>query len=461
MSTKLILYVKILLKLYFNAGNYLIFKERVIKKRKCGGIMNKEKKQIYSWALYDWANSAFATTILSAVLPIFYKDVAAVNLPNNLATSYWGYTQTGAMIVIAVLSPILGAIADHSDSKKFFLRVFAYLGIIGTGLLFFINEGNYILASLFFIIANIGFSGGNVFYDGFLPDITDNTKIDYVSSLGYSAGYLGGGILLAINLLMISKPSLFGINGTLMATKLSFVTVSIWWFLFSIPTFKYLPDPEKRKEILEVKKYASIGFNRVKNTLANIREYRELWKFLIAFWLFNDGIGTIIRMATIYGREVGIGQSDLIGALLLTQFIGIPCALIFGKIGEKIGAKKGIYIALIVYTLITINGYFLDSALDFWILAGMVGLVQGGAQALSRSLYGSMVPRNKTAEFFGFYGISSKFAAIVGPTVFAYMGQLTGSSRYGIISVAGFFILGMIVLTTVDVEKGRKEAKNS
>ena len=421
--------------------------------------MNKEKKQIYSWALYDWANSAFATTILAAVLPIFYKDVAASNLPANVATSYWGYTQSGAMIVIAILAPILGAIADHSDSKKFFLRLFAYLGIIGTGLLFFINEGNYILASLFFILANIGFSGGNVFYDGFLPDITDNKKIDYVSSLGYSAGYLGGGLLLALNLLMISKPSLFGISGTLMATKLSFVTVSIWWFIFSIPAFKFLPNPKKRTEILHVKKYTVIGFKRVKNTFKHIRQYKELWKFLIAFWLYNDGIGTIIRMATIYGREVGIGQSDLIGALLLTQIVGIPFALLFGKLGEKIGAKKGIYIALVIYTIITINGFFLDSALDFWILAGMVGLVQGGAQALSRSLYGSMVPKNKTAEFFGFYGISSKFAAIVGPTVFAYMGQITGSSRYGIISVASFFILGMIVLSTVNIEKGRKEAQ--
>ncbi len=423
--------------------------------------MNKEKKQIYSWALYDWANSAFATTILAAVLPIFYKDVAASNLPANVATSYWGYTQSGAMIVIAILAPILGAIADHSDSKKFFLRLFAYLGIIGTGLLFFINEGNYILASLFFILANIGFSGGNVFYDGFLPDITDNKKIDYVSSLGYSAGYLGGGLLLALNLLMISKPSLFGISGTLMATKLSFLTVSIWWFFFSIPAFKFLPDPKKRTEILNVKKYTVIGFNRVKTTFKHIRQYKELWKFLIAFWLYNDGIGTIIRMATIYGREVGIGQSDLIGALLLTQIVGIPFALLFGKLGQKIGAKKGIYIALIIYTIITINGFFLDSALDFWILAGMVGLVQGGAQALSRSLYGSMVPKNKTAEFFGFYGISSKFAAIVGPTVFAYMGQLTGSSRYGIISVASFFILGMIVLSSVNVDKGRQEAQSN
>ncbi|MFN2341180.1 MAG: MFS transporter, partial [Halanaerobium sp.] len=198
----------------------------------------------------------------------------------------------------------------------------------------------------------------------------------------------------------------------------------------------------------------------LKSTFVHIRKYRELWKFLLAFWLYNDGIGTIIRMATIYGREVGIGQTDLIGALLLTQFVGIPFALIFAKIAGKITAKKGIYLALIIYTGITFYGYFLDSALDFWILAGIVGMVQGGAQALSRSLYGAMVPESKSAEFFGFFGVSSKFAAIIGPTIFAYTGQVTGSSRYGILAVASFFILGMFFLSRVDVEKGKLEAKS-
>ena len=422
--------------------------------------MDKQKKTVYAWAMYDWANSAFATVILATVLPIFYKDVAGINLPGNLATSYWGYTQTIAMLIIAVISPILGAAADYSDSKKSFLKFFVFLGITGTALLFFVNEGNYLLASFFFIIANIGFSGGNVFYDGFLTDVSDSESIDYVSSLGYAAGYLGGGLLLAVNLLMISKPALFGISSVTSATQISFVTVAIWWFIFSLPAFKYLPDPEKRVEKIPLGKYTKMAFGRLKSTFVHIRKYRELWKFLLAFWLYNDGIGTIIRMATIYGREVGIGQTDLIGALLLTQFVGIPFALIFAKIAGKITAKKGIYLALIIYTGITFYGYFLDSALDFWILAGIVGMVQGGAQALSRSLYGAMVPEAKSAEFFGFFGVSSKFAAIIGPTVFAYTGQLTGSSRYGIIAVSSFFILGMIFLSRVDVEKGKQEAKS-
>ncbi|PTX15727.1 MFS transporter, UMF1 family [Halanaerobium congolense] len=422
--------------------------------------MDKQQKTIYAWALYDWANSAFATVILATILPIFYKDVAGINLPGNLATSYWGYTQTIAMIIIAAISPILGAAADYSDSKKSFLKFFVILGITGTVLLFFVNEGNYLLASFFFIIANIGFSGGNVFYDGFLTDISDSKSIDYISSLGYAAGYLGGGLLLAVNLIMISKPALFSIGSTTTAIQISFVTVAVWWFVFSLPAFKYLPDPQKRVEKIPLKKYAKMAFGRLKSTFINIRKYRELWKFLLAFWIYNDGIGTIIRMATIYGREVGIGQTDLIGALLLTQFVGIPFALIFAKIAGKITAKKGIYLALTIYIGITLYGYFLDSALDFWILAGIVGMVQGGAQALSRSLYGAMVPESKSAEFFGFFGVSSKFAAIIGPTVFAYTGQLTGSSRYGILAVAAFFILGMFFLSRVDVEKGKIEAKN-
>jgi len=422
--------------------------------------MDLKKKQTLSWVLYDWANSAFATTILSAVLPIFYKDVAANNIPSHLATSYWGYTQTIAMLIIAISSPILGAIADYSNSRKFFLKFFVITGITGTGLLYFISNGDYILASLFFVFGSIGFSGANVFYDSFLPDISSEKNIDFISSLGYAGGYLGGGLLLMINLIMITKPELLGLKNSLIATRLSFFTVSIWWIIFSLPAFKYLPENGLNKKI-NMKKYTKIGFLRVTRTFKNIRKYKESWKFLLAFWFYNDGIGTIIRMATIYGREVGIGQSDLIGALLLTQFIGIPFSILFGKIGEKIGAKKGIFIALTVYLLITIRGYYLQTALDFWLLAGTVGLVQGGAQALSRSLYGAMIPRNKSAEFFGFFGISSKFAAITGPFVFAFVGQLTGSSRLGIISVGSFFIIGMILLSQVNIEKGKLEANQS
>ncbi len=421
--------------------------------------MDQQKKIIYSWVLYDWANSAFATTVLAAVLPIFYKDVAAFQLPSHIATSYWGYTQTAAMIIIAVLAPVLGAAADYSDSKKSFLKFFIFLGTAATAVLFFVEKGNYITASMFFIAANIGFAGGNVFYDGFLTDIASDESIDFISSLGYAAGYLGGGILLAINLIMISKPQLFFISDSTKAVRISFVTVAVWWLLFSIPAFVNLPSSRVKVKKISFKEQSIIGFRRLKKTFRNIRKYRELWKFLLAFWLYNDGIGTIIRMAAIYGREIGIGQADLIGALLMTQFIGIPFALFFGKMGQHFGAQKGIFAALMVYVFITGYGFFISTARDFWILAALVGVVQGGAQALSRSLYGSMIPRDKSAEFFGFFGVSSKFAAILGPTVFAAVSQLTGSGRNGILAVALFFILGMIMLSAVDVEKGRREAR--
>ncbi|MGM0501647.1 MAG: MFS transporter [Bacillota bacterium] len=420
----------------------------------------ENKKEVYSWVLYDWANSAFATTILAVVLPIFYKDFAAANLADTAATSYWGYTQTVAMLIIAILAPILGAMADYSGSQKSFLKSFVVLGVSGTALLFLIQQGNYILASFFFIIANIGFAGGNIFYDSFLPIIAPDKKLDYISGMGYAAGYLGGGLLLAVNLIMISKPELFGITEVL-ATKFSFISVALWWLLFSLPAFYYLPQGIKKGPDLNKVQYVKQGFVQLKETLKNVSQYPELWKFLLAFWIYNDGIGTIIRMATIYGREIGIGRTDLIGAMLLTQFIGIPCALAFGKLGEKIGPKKGIIIALTVYLLITIRGYFLSTALDFWILAALVGLVQGGAQALSRSLYGSMVPPDKTSEFYSFFGISSKFAAITGPLVFGLVGQITDSSRLGVLAIALFFLLGIIILSTVDVEKGRKEGANA
>lgn len=419
--------------------------------------MQAEKKTIYAWAAYDWANSAFATVILATVLPIFYRDVAGVNLPGNLATSYWGYTQTIAMLIIALLSPLLGAAADYSGAKKKFLKTFVILGITGTALLFFVGSGNYLIASCFFILANLGFAGGNIFYDSFLPEISKSVSIDHVSSLGYAAGYLGGGLLLAVNLILISKPALFKISSSIRASQISFLTVAIWWLLFSLPAFKYLPEPEQDLSDLSVVKYWQIALKRLQFTWTNLHQYQELWKFLLAFWLYNDGIGTIIRMATIYGREIGIAQSDLIGALLLTQFIAFPCALLFAKIAAKITAKRGIYLALIIYIIVTLYGYFLDSAFDFWLLAAVVGLVQGGAQALSRSLYGSMIPADKSAEFFGFFGVSSKFASLLGPTVFAYTAQLTGDSRYGILSITIFFVLGIILLSRVNVEKAREE----
>lgn len=420
--------------------------------------MTKEKT-VRAWILYDWANSVFATTLMATVLPIFYVDVAGAHLPGNMATSYWGYTTTIAMLLVAVMAPILGAVADRAGKRKSLFTVFVFLGVLGSGLLVLGGEGDYLLISAVYILASIGFAGGNIFYDSFLPLIVKDDRIDMVSSQGYAMGYLGGGILLAVNLAMIMKPGWFGFSDTLVATRAVFLTVALWWLVFTIPACRHFPKDEGRATSREITTYVRMGFRELRTTLAHIRRYGELWKFLLAFWFYNDGIGTIMRMATVYGREIGIGQTDLIGALLLTQFIGIPFSILFGKLGGRIGAKRGIFLALSVYLLITIRGYFLATAFDFWMLAGLVGLVQGGAQALSRSLYGSMIPKDKVGEFYGFYGVSSKFSAITGPFLFALVGQLTGSSRLGIVSVAFFFIVGMFLLSTVDVEAGRALAK--
>jgi UMF1 family MFS transporter len=415
------------------------------------------KKVINSWSMYDWGKSAFETTIMAAVLPVYYSSVAAANLPANQATVYWGYTASIALLIIAVLSPILGAIADFKGSKKRYLTYFALVGIAATAMMFFIGTGDWLLASALFIIGNVGLAGGNVFYDSLLPHIARDDDIDQVSTRGYALGYLGGGILLAMNLAMImfAPPELTGLM-----TRLSLASVAIWWLIFSIPLWRNVPEPPRRilpeeQGINPVK----AGFKRLGETFREITKYSELFKFLIAFWLYNDGIGTIIKMATIYGAEIGIGQNSLIGTLLMVQFVGIPFSFLFGWLAKKIGTKVSIYISLGVYTLISIGGYFMTTPVHFWLLGFSVALVQGGSQALSRSLFGRMVPKSQSAEFFGFFSVSAKIAGIVGPLVFALVSQAMGNSRLGIVSLIFFFIAGGLLLTRVDEQEGIRVAK--
>ncbi len=419
------------------------------------------RRETFSWAMYDWANSAFATTIMAAVLPIYYASVAGADLPGNRATVYWGYTTALALFLIAIASPILGAVADYMGAKKRFMALFVALGVVATSMLYFVERGQWLLASLIFIAANIGFSGANIFYDSLLPHIAGDDEIDQLSATGYALGYLGGGILLVVNILWILSPHTFGIPDTTTASRLAMFSVAVWWALFSIPLFRYVAEPPRRISATDVLGANPVvaGFRRLRETFSEIRRYRQVLIFLLAFWLYNDGIGTIIKMATIYGTEVGIGQTALIGALILTQFVGIPFAFAFGGLAKRIGAKSCLYLALAVYTLIAIGGYFLSQAWQFWVLAFAVATVQGGAQALSRSLYGSMVPRAQSSEFFGFMRISDKFAGILGPLLFALVGQWTGSSRLSIVALIVFFIGGMLLLTQVDVEEGRRVAR--
>lgn len=416
-----------------------------------------DQKAVRGWVMYDWANSAFATTMMAAVLPIFYSDVAAGTLDKITAQSYWGYTQSAAMLLVAVLAPVLGAIADLSGSKVRFLRIFSYLGILSSILFVFVGKGDYLLASLLLILGTVGFSGGNTFYDALLTDLVPFEKRDYISSKGYAFGYIGGGVLLAVNLAMIMKPAWFGLPNAAVATYASFVSVGTWWYLFSLPLFRRVKDRPVQAG-LTVGQYTSAGLRRVWQTMKEITRYPELLKFIIAFWFFNDGINTIITMATIYGHGIGIGTTDLIAALLITQFVGIPFTLLFGKIAERLGSKPSLYLSLGIYVLIVILGYFMNTALHFYLLAILVGFVQGGSQSIARSIYSSLVPAARSAEFFGFLSVSSKFASIFGPFTFALVGQLTGSGRAGILSLILFFGVGIALLATVNMEKGRAEA---
>ncbi|MFD2672621.1 MFS transporter [Marinicrinis sediminis] len=419
--------------------------------------MSTNKQHVRAWVMYDWANSAFAATMMAAVLPVFYSEVAAAPLEDHVATSYWGFTQTIAMVLMAVMAPVLGAVADYSGLKMRFLRFFALMGILASAGFVFVGEGDYILASGLFIFGLVGFSNANTFYDGLLPDLVPDEQRDRVSSQGFAFGYIGGGLLLVLNLLWIQKPEWFGIPDTLTGTRISFLSVALWWLLFSLPLMRRVRDTRRHGE-LQVRQYARIGFSRIWHTLRHLRQYPELLKFMLAFWFFNDGISTIITMATIYGKEIGIGTSDLIGALVITQFVGIPFTLLLGKLADRWGSKRTLTLSLWVYVLIVLLGALMTSALHFYLLAFMVGLVQGGSQALSRSIYSKMIPKERAAEFFGFLNLSSKFSAIVGPLVFSTVGLLTGSSRWGILALLLFFIAGIVLLAKVNIEKGKSQA---
>jgi len=418
------------------------------------------KRIINAWCMYDWANSAFATTVMAAMFPPFYRALAiAAGKAESDATAMWGYTTSIALLLIALIAPVLGAIADHTGGKKWYIAFFAALGIVATAAFVFIGTDTWLLASILYILGNIGFAGANIFYESLLPHIAKKNDIDQISAKGYALGYVGGGILLVINVLWFMKPQLFFMPDRQFALRASFFSVAVWWAIFSVPLFRHVPEPSVvRREALAINPVQA-GFARLATTFREIRRYKQLMLFLVAFWIYNDGIGTIIKMATAYGDEIGIGMTDMIIALIITQFVGIPFSFLFGTLAKRLGTKRSIMLALGVYVLVCIGGYFMSVALHFYILAFMVGLVQGGSQALSRSLYGAMVPKAKSAEFFGFFSTSSKFAGIAGPLLFGLVAQLAGQSRLSIIALIVFFIVGGALLLLVDEEEGIRIAR--
>ena len=420
--------------------------------------MLDNKKTIRSWAMYDWANSAFATTVMSGFFPLFFKKYWSGAENAAESTYYLGLANSIASIIVAALAPFLGAIADRGTAKKKFLFTFAFLGIIMTGGLWMVQQGQWQMAIIFFILATVGFSGSNIFYDSLLPGVASEKKVDYVSSLGFGLGYLGGGLLFLVNVLMFQKPELFGIPDGATAIRLSFVSVAVWWAVFSIPIYLWVEEPKIHKSVGVIKSIG-LGWKQLVSTLKEIKHLKVVALFLFAYWFYIDGVDTIVRMAVDYGATLGFPDSALITALLMVQFIAFPCALLFAWYANKIGVKKAIMTGIVGYGIITFLGYFMTEVWHFFALAGMIGLFQGGIQALSRSLYTRLIPKEKAAEFFGFYNMLGKFAAVIGPFMMGYITVVTGNIRYGILSILLLFIIGGFLLIRVDIEEGEKMAK--
>lgn len=415
------------------------------------------RKIINAWCLYDWANSAFATTIMAALLPCFYDNVAGGDFGK------WGLTNSVSMLLVAISAPVLGAIGDHTGARKHFLAGFASLGILSTAFMVFLGSGDWVFASLLYIGGRVGFAGGNIFYDSLLPHVARPHDIDQVSARGYAMGYLGGGLLLAVNLFMILPQCLGFETGACW----SFLTVAFWWVLFSIPLLRRVPEPGAAVRPGESANPIRAGFQRLGKTFREIRRYRQLTRFLVALWCYCDGIGTIYMMAAIFAtdalKKAGAGHAEqtvfIVGAILTVQFVGVPFAIAFGRLARGIGAKRSILLGIAIYTCICIGGRFMSQMWHFWVLAIAVATVQGGTQALTRSLYGRMSPKTKVSEFFGFYNVSAKFAGIVGPAVCYLIYKVTGSSQQSILAIAVFFILGALILMTVNVEEGMRVAR--
>lgn len=445
-------------------------------KAKSGGVLHTlglHRPELRAWAMYDFGISAMQTTITTAVFPIFFVKVAGANLAGSGGAQWWANANTIGAVMIAILAPILGALADFKAAKKKFLIGFLLLGVSATAAMFFISQGQILFAAVIYILSIAGATGSMTFYEALLPHIASEDEMDRVSTAGYALGYVGGGILLAINLAWIQNPALFGLpsgeglssSQATLPARLAFVSVAVWWAIFAIPVLRKVGEPKRMVEQDESIANVSLGksivtaFTRLAETVRELREYKQAFLAMLAFTIYNDGIQTIIKMASVYGSEIGIQQGDLIKAILLVQFIGIPFAFAFGALAGKVGTKRSIFLGLIVYAGICIFAYNMKTTREFYILAMLVGLVQGGTQALSRSLFARMIPKHKSGEFFGFYSVFEKFGGILGPLLFGIALGQSGSSRIAILSVVAFFIVGGAILSFVNVSVGEAAAR--
>lgn len=432
---------------------------------------------VWGWAIYDWANSAFATTVMAGFFPIFFKQYWSFGSDVNLSTARLGLGNSVASLLVAVMAPILGAMADRGCARKTFLLGFAYLGVAMTACLFRVPRGHWDWAVLVYATGLVGFSGANIFYDALLPSVAGECDRDMVSGLGYALGYLGGGLLFLVNVLMVMFPGYFGLPDATEAIRYAFMTVALWWGGFTVFTAAWVRDKKTCLPMPTARAISLGGFRQLAQTFRRIRHVKVVAVFLLAYWCYIDGVDTIIRMAVDYGMSLGFDSSDLISALLIVQFVGFPSALAFSSLGRKWGARRCIGLAVAIYMIITLWGVFMTRPCEFYIMAVMIGLVQGGLQALSRSFYSRLIPESQSAEFFGFYNMLGRFAAILGPLLMAIVGlgvrqmlmptaptpeQMAAvghlASRWSMASVLVLFVCGLVLLQFVDEERGRDEA---
>lgn len=414
--------------------------------------MKRLTKEENSWIFYDWGSSAYSIIISTAVFPIYYK-AAATNAGVSAAnsTAYLGYTIAIATFILAMLGPILGTIADYQGYKKRFFSFFFILGIGFTGLLAFIPSEQWLLLLICYTLAAIGFSGTNIFYDAFLVDVTTEEKMNRVSARGYGFGYIGSTIpfIISIAIIVLAQGEMIPISTTV-ASKIAFIITAVWWATFTIPLFK---NVQQRYYINREPNPISSSFKRLYQTLSEIRKHRALFLFLLAYFFYIDGVGTIITMSTAYGTDLGISPTSLLIILFVTQVVAAPFAILYGRLSERFTGKKMLYVGIIIYMFVCIYAYFLDSTIDFWILAMLVATSQGGIQALSRSYFAKLIPKEKANEFFGFYNIFGKFASIMGPLLVGVTAQLTGNSSSGVFSLVILFIIGILILARVPEPK--------
>ncbi|WP_020677153.1 MFS transporter [Geopsychrobacter electrodiphilus] len=424
-------------------------------------------RKTISYALYDWGNSAFATTIMAGFFPVFFKQFWSAGSDVTLSTARLGFGNAAAGLFLALLAPILGAISDRGIHKKHFLLFFTLIGALFSASLFFVGQGDWQLAVIIYIAGTICFIGSNLFYDSLLVDVAAPEQRNMVSAFAYSAGYLGGGLLFALNVAMTLRPGFFGLDGPAQAIRISFLSVGIWWCVFGLP-IQFAGIRSRTSAPLNLRLF-SAAFKQLAGTFREIRAYRSILLFLIAYWFYIDGVNTIIKMAVDYGLSLGFHSSALITALLITQFVGFPAALFFGWLAKRIGPIRAIRIAIIVYLGVTISAAFMRTELEFYLMAISIGLVQGGIQALSRATFANMIPEDKSAEFFGFYNMVGKFAAIIGPALIAITGLLahkaglaeTVATRVGISSIAIMFIAGWFFLGLATGQNPSQEEEHS